>query len=476
MHKTLQRPSLLRLSLTASVGLLALGGALISSAVAGPEESNQHTSRTTNISTGNVNRLKLAWFVKTNDPCSHMPLVQNGRVYFADWGGDVYCVNAGTGSQVWKKTGLEKPKKMWPWHGFAGTGALGGGMLFEASVEGNAFAMDAETGRVMWKKHIATNPSSGSLARILYHDGMIFVGLQSVEEALDKKKPNFKPSFRGEVLALNAKTGETMWRRSLVAAPGNGVAVWSSFALDAAANRLYFTTGNNYTGEATDLSDSMVAVDSRTGEIVWHKQTLERDVWTKAEPKGPDYDFAGGAQIFDAMINGKTRKLVGAGQKSGIYWVWDRESGEPVWHTTVGYGAIDGGIHGEASFGNGRVYVWSNNGYLHPMPPQKHPLNIMALDAATGKRIWAMGKMQPAWLNSAGFLSNDVYLMGSLDGHLRAYRAADGKKLWVSDTAKGPIVASLAVAGSSVFFPTATPKIFGKWAKGQQGVAAYRLR
>lgn len=477
LNNTRRTPSM-RASLVVCAGLLTCATSSllpVSPAMADPDPRSQNASRATNITTANVNRLRRAWYVPTNDPCSHMPLVQGNRVYFADWGGDVYCVDSRTGRQIWKKAGLEKPKKMWPWHGFAGTGALGDGMLFEASTEGNAFALDANTGRVIWKRRITSDPHAGSISQLFHHNGLLYIGLSSVEEALDAKKSGFKPNFQGKVLALNPRTGATVWERALVTPPHNGVAVWSSFALDAPANTLYFTTGNNYTGQATALSDSIVAVDSRTGAVRWYRQTTPHDVWTKGNPKGPDYDFAGGPQLFEATINGRLRRLVGAGQKSGIFWVWDRVTGEPVWHTTIGYGAVDGGIHGEASIGNGRIYVWSNNNYLHTMPPEKHPINIKALDTATGRMIWSKNTMQPAWLNSAGFLSNDVYLVGSLDGRLRAYRAWDGKKLWVSQK-QGPIVASLAVAGNTVFFPTAKPKMFGKWASGPQGVYAYTLR
>ena len=131
----------------------------------------------------------------------------------------------------------------WPWHGFAGTGAIGEGVLFEASVEGMAYAINTETGEVLWSTDIAEDPQAGNLTKMTYYDGLVYLGLSSVEEVLSTQ-PDFVPDFRGEVLALDAATGEIVWQLPLVTEPHNGVAVWSSFAIDPELGLLYFTTSD----------------------------------------------------------------------------------------------------------------------------------------------------------------------------------------------------------------------------------------
>ena len=59
-------------------------------------------------------------------------------------------------------------------------------------------------------------------------------------------------------------------------------------------------------------------------------------------------------------------------------WVFDRRNGELVWHNTVGYGGVAGGMHAEGAIGADAIYVWSNNGYMYGMPPEKAPLTIKA--------------------------------------------------------------------------------------------------
>ncbi len=454
--------------------LPVLVGSAQDSPPAGFDLRNQHSTTEAGITTQNVGQLGLAWSIPTKENVSHWPLVDpaTNRLYFADWGGTVYATDATTGQVLWQKQ-VEQPMTQWPWYGFAGTGTLGEGMLFEASVEGNAFALDVQTGEVQWQTEFTDDPEAGNVGKLLYHDGLVYIGVQSVEEALDGMMPDFTPNFRGKVVALNAQSGEVAWERSLVEAPHNGVAVWSSFALDPETNTLFFTTGNNYTGEATELSDAIIAVDAKTGEIRWASQTTEHDVWTKGRPIGPDYDFGAGPQLFEATIDGQERHLVGAGQKSGIFWAFDRETGEIVWLTTVGYGGAAGGIHAEAAIGQDAVYVWSNNSYTYGMPPEQVPLTIKALDKGTGRNLWVIPKAQPAAVPSAGFLANDVYFVGSLDGVVRGYRAADGQQVWTSQQ-HGAIGTALVAVGYRLFFGTGVPKRFGG-GPATNGMFAYAL-
>jgi polyvinyl alcohol dehydrogenase (cytochrome) len=196
-------------------------------------------------------------------------------------------------------------------------------------------------------------------------------------------------------------------------------------------------------------------------------------VWTPVEAIGPDFDFGAGPQLFEAEVDGEMRPLVGAGQKSGIYWGFDRATGEIVWQTFVGFGAVGGGIHAEASVGDGKVYVWSNNSYTYGEPPKKFPITIKALDAATGENLWFNDKAQPAAIPAAGMLANDVYFVGSLDGTLGAYSASDGKQLW-STQYGGAIATPLNVVGNTLFFGTGVPKMFGGQ-PGGNGMVAYSV-
>ena len=437
-----------------------------------PDLANRHSSTKTAINAKNVSGLKLAWKLPLEHFVTHTPLLHNSRVYFTDWAGHAYAADAATGKIIWKKK-LYGPEMKWAWHGLAGTGVIADGLLIEASVEGDAYALDLNSGEVKWKTDFAPeNQYAGSINKLLFHDDLVYIGVSSVEEHIAEQQPKYKPGFRGKIVALDARSGKIVWQRELVEAPSNGVAVWTTFALDAESGTLFATTGNNYTGEPSKYSDALLALDSKSGEIRWGKQILERDVWTPAEPIGPDFDFAGGPQLFEANVNGSARKLVGAAQKSGVYWAFDRANGEVVWSATVSYGGVTGGMHSDASVGDGVIYCWGNNSFDHGIDPAESAMNVAALDAATGKIIWKKNKSQQPALTTAGFLSQDVYLVPSLDGKIHGYRTSDGEMIWHSPEVPGPMSSSIAVVGNLLLATSGMPKMFSYF-EGENGVYAF---
>jgi polyvinyl alcohol dehydrogenase (cytochrome) len=228
----------------------------------------------------------------------------------------------------------------------------------------------------------------------------------------------------------------------LTTRPHNGVPAWGGFAIDPGLNLLYFTTGNNYTGEASSLSDAIVAVDSHTGEIRWARQATPGDVWTMAQQKGPDYDFGTSPQLFEATIGGQARRLVGAGQKSGTFFALDRETGQPVWQAAAGRGATGGGILADA--------------------------------AVSGSTLWTARNPQPAGATGAGVLLGDVYFVPSFDGRVRGFRAGDGQLAWTSGE-HASIGSSVAADDRTLYFGTGVPKDVGGNAASAPGVFAYRL-
>lgn len=462
-----------RLAAGASLAAVVVGlAAAPALAQAAPEDKlrNHHADTTLELAPESMGEMAVAWTIDTDGPVSHRPILAGDRVYFADWSGAAWSVDAETGETVWKTQAAENVMSDWPWYGFTGTGAMGDGRYYIATVSGDAYALDMETGETLWSTSISDDPEGGNIGDMLYWDGLLYIGLSSVEEPLSKMVEGFEVNFRGAVKALDAETGQLVWELPLALPPADGATVWSSFAIDTDSNTLFFTTSNNYT-VANELSDAMVAVDKDTGDVRWFDQVTNNDVWTMAEPKGPDYAFGAGPQLFETEIDGEQRNLVGAGQKSGVYYVWDRASGERVWTTTVGYGNVGGGIHGEASIGDDRIIIWGNNAFPYENPAD-HPMDIKAVDPATGEYLWVKSKAQPALQVSAGFLAGDIYFVGSLDGMVRAYDAQTGDKVWTSE-AHGPVASSLWFEDGLLLWGTGVPERFGGASDGY-GVVAYR--
>ena len=132
------------------------------------------------------------------------------------------------------------------------------------------------------------------------------------------------------------------------------------------ADRMYVTTGDNYSDPASLTSDAVVALDLRTGDVLWSKQFTPNDAWNAGceleddtncpgGARGPDLDFAS-SPILRIMPDG--RRIILAGQKSGVMHAIDPDrNGEILWQERVGKGGLVGGIQWGSAADAKQVYV-----------------------------------------------------------------------------------------------------------------------
>jgi polyvinyl alcohol dehydrogenase (cytochrome) len=431
-----------------------------------------HANPASPIDPQNAATLHPAWHIRTAEPVSAAPIAAGGRVYFTDWSDTAYAVNAATGRVVWKRT-IGRPQERWPWHGLAGTGALVGGTWYVASVEGRLYALDAATGAVRFSERITNQRFAGVLADLQYVSGVLYIGLDSVAEPLSSMLgPGYVPKFRGQVLAVDAATGRVLWRTQLVRPPANGVPVWGGVAVDQARGLIYVATGNNYSGRASGTSDAMICMSARTGRIVWINQTIKHDVWIPTHPKGPDWDYGAAPQLFTVHRGGRAIPAVGAGDKAGLYLAFDRLTGRRLWKVEVGTTQGEG-IRWDGSIANGTIYISSNTSFAD-MNAAAHPVRIRALDANTGASRWVRWRVQAGQGADASFLAHGVLFVGDETGGLGVYDAADGHTITELHAA-GPISSAINSSGGFVYVGMGIPAIDGG-RPGGDGVEAFAVR
>src|SRR5262249_28046795 len=147
---------------------------------------------------------------------------------------------------------------------------------------------------------------------------------------------------RGSVVAYRIKDGTQVWKTYTIrdkpkltgkSESGaeewgpSGASIWSAPTIDSKRGLMYVTTGDNFSNPPSDMSDSILALELKTGRIVWSKQTTPGDVWTsgcnaKGKCPGPDYDF-GSSALLEKLPDG--RDVLLAGQKSGVVYALDPE-------------------------------------------------------------------------------------------------------------------------------------------------------
>jgi polyvinyl alcohol dehydrogenase (cytochrome) len=418
------------------------------------------------ISNQNAANLSVKWANQGGD-VSATPSVSDGVVYYPDWSGNLYAVDATTGAVIWQDS---LGSFFTPADGLTGTvlsrttPTIDGNVLY-VGLQNNGWllAISRNKGSLIWRSQLDTHPAAVITQSPADYNGILYVGMSSLEEgsAADPSYPCC--TFRGSVSAVDEKTGNVLWKTYTTPDNGgttggySGVAVWGSTpVVDTSRKLVYVTTGNNYTvpddvanGTApldpNDYVDSILALDLRSGAVVWAAPHLglTADTWNVAcffsqagegncpDPAGPDYDFGQGVMEVKATINGKSQDLVIAGQKSGKLWALNADSGQVVWMYDSGVASTLGGMEwGSATDGNTVYFANSAGGFWG------------AVDVATGQLIWKTIDPNPAappfYANDIGAVSvaNGVVYAGSQGGNVGtnptmfALDAATGEILW----------------------------------------------
>lgn len=279
-----------------------------------------------------------------------------------------------------------------------------GGRLYFVNNSGFAYSLDADTGRILWKRRIGRlNASSPAYAR-----GRLYI-------------VNLVP---GHIVKLNAKTGRLLWKRSL---PGraessplvigrtvyfgcecgelfamstvNGNVRWSTTLGGAVKSAPAYQRGTLYVG---DYGGYMNAVDAKTGELEWQSGSL-----------GPGFGASGAFYSTPAVAFGR----VYAGNNDARVYSFDRRDGTVAWSYSTGGYAYSGPTVARTKHSPPTVYIGSFDG------------NIYALDAKDGSVRWSQstGGQVVGSLSAVGEI---VYVAEFSNETTQGYRMRSGRKVF----------------------------------------------
>jgi alcohol dehydrogenase (cytochrome c) len=450
---------------------------------------NQRYSPLTQIAGGNVKRLVPVSIIQTGIANSFeaTPLVVNGVMYVSTPGDHVLAYDAATGSPLWSYTPSLRFSNMCCGPQSRGV-AVAYGKVFLAQLDGTITALDARNGVAVWKSdYAATLPAdavfySFTMAPQVY-SGMVIVGSSGAEYP-----------GRGFVQAYDAETGKLIWRFRTTAAPsepgGNswsgdshlrgGGSVWSTPAVDPQRGLIGFAVGNpNPDLDGHDrlgdnaYTNSIVGIGAKDGKLRWWNQEVPHDLW--------DYDAAAPVIFMDAK-DSQGRLVPAAAQagKVGNVFIVNRVTGErlrksdpfvpqsatlfqkpPATGSVTIYPAPNGGsqwspaafsprtrefyvmgVHEPASFTTVEVSAYKPGtpvvgqvmgGKLNFITDGKNELalfgTLSAVNVDTGKIDWQYKSDLPM-VGGVLATASDLVFCGEMDGHLSAFDARTGKKLW----------------------------------------------
>jgi polyvinyl alcohol dehydrogenase (cytochrome) len=469
------------------------------------------------ISTANVSQLALKWVATTSGDVSATPAVVNGAVYFGDFGGSVWKLDANTGAVIWHDS---VPSL---------TGIAGDFSRSSPSIDTSAnvvvvgtnktpllLGLDAATGALLWKTQVNPDLHGTMTGSPQIVGDTVFTGVS----AAGASGPN--ATFRADLVSVNAITGAINWESFSVPDNGGhtggyaGATMFSAPTIDVADNLVYGTFGQPYVEPASVAAcnaaspngffsesceqpgafwGSIVAFDMTTGAPAWSYRIVGDGPWhsvcdaqpvswclpetdTPIAPAGtPGRGFGdawdvGGASPNVFTLNGE--RVVGVGEKSGVYYLFDAATGALKWNTLVGPGGDQGGFEWGTAYDGSRIYVSLTD--QHHIPYQLTENGVLtstttnggswaALDPATGKILWQVADPQtetlPAPTGTVGVwdlgpatVANGVDYVTSMaktGNEMYALDAANGTILW-SYSAGSSVNAGPAIADGSVYW------------------------
>jgi len=458
----------------------------------GVNTSNTRLQTTAGFSAADVPRLKLKWAFgfPAEISANAQPVVAGGRVYIGSPGGLVYSLNAQTGCIYWYYQAAGGVRGAIT---IARVDRPGGARwaAFFGDVSANVYAVDAANGTLFWKMKADNFPLARVTGSPVFYNGRLYVGVASGEE-IGAVPPDYQCCrFRGSLLALNAGTGDQIWRTYTITEEArptkknkagtqmwgpSGAPIWTAPVMDPQRNVLYVTTGDNYSDPPSANSDAFLAIDRDTGKILWSRQMTANDAYTSAcrmpdksncpDVNGPDVDFAS-APILVTLASG--RRVLVAGQKSGVVHALDPDrDGAVLWSTRIGKGGTLGGVQWGSAADQSNVYVaLSDLGRISLTYTTSSDVDskagggMFALRLENGERVWytppaecgERPRCSPAQSAAVSAIPG-VAFSGSVDGHLRAYSTTDGKIVWDFDTVRSfDTVNGVAARGGSLDGP-----------------------
>ncbi|MEE2879975.1 MAG: PQQ-dependent dehydrogenase, methanol/ethanol family [Gemmatimonadota bacterium] len=286
------------------------------------------------INTETVKDLVPKWIYQVKNPgiVETTPLVVDGVMYVTEPPSNVTALDAETGRTLWRWTrpmpddliiiGFPRVNR--------GVAVLDD-RVFVATLDGYLVALDASSGNVRWETHVADNALAHSLTLApLAIDGKVIVGISGGEAGI-----------RGFIDAYDSDTGELSWRTWTIPGPGEpgnetwggdswmhgAGATWLTGSYDPDLDLLYWGIGNpgpDWNGDVRPgdnlYTSGIMALEGETGKMRWHFQATPHDTH--------DWDSNQIPILLDAEWEGKPRKLLLNANRNAFYYVLDRETGE----------------------------------------------------------------------------------------------------------------------------------------------------
>lgn len=322
--------------------------------LAGGDWGNTRYSALDQINSQTVARLGGAWTRRFEGGLAsrQTPVIKDGRMFIAA-AAEVYALDPKTGESIWtwwtnsprtevedNSTVQNQRQVLFQGAVFAAPHGLatGAGLVFVGLTDGRIAALRQATGEFVWETQIGGDPrrqrGQTVTAPPMYARGVVYAGLANGDWGV-----------MGRVVALDARTGEELWHFKVIPGPGEaghdtwpagseiwrqgGGGVWNMGTVDVELGLVFFPTGNVTPVMGGEVragdnlyTNSIIALDMKTGSLRWHYQLVHHDLW--------DVDLATAPVLYDVQLDGELRRALAVLRPDGYWFLLDRVSGEPL--------------------------------------------------------------------------------------------------------------------------------------------------
>ncbi|MEO8971351.1 MAG: PQQ-binding-like beta-propeller repeat protein [Ktedonobacteraceae bacterium] len=399
------------------------------------------------INPTSAKKLKQKWVQTAGGLISVQPVEANNMVYWGAWGDGLERATSLSGSQVWASSVGVSPPANCGTHtlGVASTATIATetikstseSVLYVGGGDVNFYALNAKTGVKIWETPLGTKPNYFIWSSPAVYNGSVYIGLSSRGDC---------PLVRGELVQMDAATGTI--QHIFYTVPNNctGASIWGSPAIDKVAGTIYVVTGNG--GNCSGSEPYGVAI------VELHASDLSViGSWqVPSSQQNSDSDFGTTPTFFNAIINGKSTRLVGAPNKNGIFYPFKRDdlASGPVWEDTIATNGEcpqcgDGSISPAAWDGN-TLYAAGGKTTIKGISCAG---SLRAINPATGAYIW-QSCFQDGPIIAAVSGVPGVLFVGE-GSHFVAVATASGSTLFNFDTG-AQIYAASSISNGVVYF------------------------
>ena len=439
-------------------------------------------AKTAHLAAGQVPQLKLKWaFGLPNGAETYsQPVIVAGRVFLGGDNSFIYSLDAATGCVYWSFQSEAQVRTSIAIAPVSGRGSVKYAAYF-GDRKANVYALDARTGELLWKHNVEQRVLAHITGSPVVYQGRVYVGVAGSEEVASGDPHYPCCTYRGSLSAIDANTGRVLWKTYTIPeepkptkknslgtqlwAPA-GASIWSTPTIDTKLHAIYASTGNAFTEPAAKTFDGIVAFDLQSGKMLWSYQGVENDASPAGcngpnkgeqcpEHVGPDWDFAN-SPILRVLPGGK--RILVAAHKGGTVVALDPDrKGALLWKADL----TDG-----AKAGPGGQIMWGGAADEQNVYYSMQTGAVAAVKLTDGSIAWlqhfdpadpgARGGRPRRGLAAAVTAIPGVVFAGGWDGVLHGLAAADGHELWRFNTAQDFMtVNGVAAKGGSLGAPGA---------------------